>query len=200
MLLLALAACEAEPELPLGRAEDGPPRFRIVSTWEPSIEERDHGSVVDYSFVVRNVGGRAAAPTCPIRLSGDRLSGWSGTPEIGVGNETHVKGEGLLPYGVDPNKVLPRLEPRCVEATGNEPMRGVPKRFFAMAGSEAYFKLTRRGFEVRFGPRVTFPERMNVRGNRTHPEVVLTDLRRDEGTKTVTIVDVDCIGREAAVC
>lgn len=199
-VLVALVACEGGPEPPIGRPEDGPARFEFVSSWEPSIEERGYSTFIDYSFTVRNVGGRAGAPECEIALRNEVLDGWSQGPEVGVDSEARVRGRVLLPYGADANKVLPRLQPRCNEATNQESLANVEKRLFGVEGDEAYFQLQQQGWKVRFGSRVSPSERMNIRGNRSHPEVVITELRSDENFKVITIEDVDCVGREADIC
>lgn len=111
-----------------------------------------------------------------------------------------MKKEALLPPGAKPDSVLTELEPTCREATGNEPWTGVPKRFFGIEGDRAFFSLKQQGFQLRFGSAVTGTERQNIRGRRTHPEVVLTDLRLQRGTKIITIKDVDCVGREEDLC
>lgn len=200
LLVIGLAACDLGPEPPIGRLSDGPARFEFVASWEPSIEDRAYSKVVVYSLALRNTGGRASVPTCRLLLRGEPLPGWSDGTEIGVESEGRVPGESLLPYRSDPTKVLSRLEPRCAESTGQAPVTPVIKRFFGADGDQAYFELTRRGFKVRFGPGVERFERLNVAGQRTHPEVVITGLEHEPETKTVTITEVDCVGREASIC
>ncbi|MFN2526862.1 MAG: hypothetical protein ABR505_11465, partial [Actinomycetota bacterium] len=143
VLLIALLGCESGSHPPVGLPEGGPARFEFLSSWEPSLEEHGYVTVIDYSFVLRNSGVRAATPTCEVRLGGQSLPGWSQGPEVGVGDDVRVTGEALVPEDVKPNKILPRLEPRCHAADGREVWTGVPRRFFAMEGDQAYFAMTR---------------------------------------------------------
>lgn len=53
---------------------------------------------------------------------------------------------------------------------------------------------------MRFGPEVSRPQRLNMRGIRSHPEVVITALEHDRDADTVTIIDLDCVGREEDLC
>lgn len=200
-LLLGLVACEGGgPQPPIRPPEHGRARFEFVSSWEPSIEEHNYVTVVTYSFRVRNAGVRAAAPTCRLVLDRQPLPGWSQGEEIAVGSEGRVSGEALLRDSENASDVLPRLDPRCREAIGRDPWSGVPKRFFAMEGDDAYFAMQRGGFNVSFGRDVSRAERLNIQGHRTHPEVVLTSVEREPATKNVIILDVDCVGREAELC
>jgi len=69
-----------------------------------------------------------------------------------------------------------------------------------MEGDKAYFELKKRGFKIRFGPNIADAQRLNIQGRRSHPEIVVTAVRRSPGTPLITITDVDCVGREAAIC
>lgn len=195
-----LVGCESELEPPVGRPQDEPARFAFLSSWKPSFEQRGYVDVVGYSFVLENDGGRAGAPFCEIRYRSNPLPGWSTGSEIVVEASGRVEGEALLPYGVDLDSILTRLEPVCAERTGAESWTGVPKRFFAMDGDTAYFELREDGYKISFGGSVTPAERQNIRGNRSHPEVVLAAVEREEGSKRLRITEVDCIGRESAIC
>lgn len=205
-VLLALATtfllvgCENELKPPIGRPQDGPARFAFLSSWEPSFEQRGYVDIVGYSFVLENVGDRVGAPSCEIRFRNKPLPGWSTGSEIGLDASGRVEGEALLPYGINLDSVLTKLEPVCRESTGTESWTGVPKRFFAMDGDAAYFELREDGYQIGFGESVAPAERQNIRGNRSHPEVVLASVEREEGSKRLRITKVDCIGRESAIC
>lgn len=200
LFTLSLAACDPGQSPPIGRPEDGSARFEFLSSWEPSTTERRYVTLVDYAFVVRNSGGRAGAPACEVLLRGKPLEGWSEASEIGVSSRGTVEGQALLPPDADPNKLLTNLEPRCRQARGKEPWVGVPHRFFGMEGDAAYFELKQLGFQVRFGFAVSRLERQNIRGRRSHPEVVFTALERELGTDIITIAEVNCVGREEDLC
>ncbi len=63
--------------------------------------------------------------------------------------------------------------------------------FMGMDASDAYRKLRRQHFTVRFGPALTKFERNNIRGNQTHPDVLIESL--ELGPKEVVfITDVSC--------
>ena len=66
------------------------------------------------------------------------------------------------------------------------------ERFVGRDASDAYFRMRELGYRVRVGPKITRPERMNVIGVRTHPEVDITEMA-SEG-RVVTILDVKCYG------
>lgn len=200
LVTLLLGGCESNLRQPMGRPEDGPAQFDFLSSWEPAIEQRDQVNVVGYSFVLRNHGGRAGTAFCEILYKDKPLPGWSEGPEIAVDAQGRVEGEALLPDGVSPRTALADLEPECRGATGKENWTGVRKRFFAAEGDRSYLALREQGFQIRFGTGVTQSERENIRGRRTHPEVVITAVRREPGTKTLTVIDVDCIGREKDLC
>ena len=72
------------------------------------------------------------------------------------------------------------------------------ERFIGKDASEAYFRMRELGYRVRFAPDITRPERLNVVGIRTHPEVVITEMV-SRGT-VVKILDVECYGRDGDVC
>lgn len=200
VVMLVLAGCESGPKPPIGRPDDGPALFEFLSSWEPSIQRRGYAIFADYSFVLENVGGRAATPYCEILHRGEPLPGIAEGPEIGVGDQGRVEGRALLPQTGSRMGVLTDLEPRCRETSRNESWTGVPQRFFGMDGDTAYFRLRQQGFRIRFGKNVTQGERQNIRGRRTHPEVIITAMRREAGARTLTIIDVDCIGREKDIC
>lgn len=199
LVSVVVAGCESDVRPPIGRPEDGPARFEFLSSWEPAVHEGEYVNTVGYSFALKNQGGRAGAPFCEILYKGQPLPGWSEGPEIGVGTQGRVEGEALLPQGPNPTSIT-KLEPVCREATGHEAWTSVPKRFFAAEGDVAYFRLKERGWNIRFGPQVTPQQRQNIRGHRSHPEVVLAAVEREHGSKRLTITAVDCVGREQAIC
>lgn len=199
MLVLLLTSCEGESQPPNGTRQ-APAEFEFVSSWEPSIEKRNYVTFVDYSLKLRNIGGQPGIATCDVLFRNEPLQGWSEGDEIPVATEGLVSGRALLAQHVDPGKVVTQLEPRCREAANDEPLHPVVKRFFGKEGDKAYFDLRRRGLKVRFGSEVSRSQRLNMRGHQSHPEVVITALEHDRDTDTVTIIDLDCVGREADLC
>lgn len=68
--------------------------------------------------------------------------------------------------------------------------------FIGMDASDVYGKLRRQHFKVRFGPALTKFERNNMRGNQTHPDVVIKSLKLGPN-EVVIITDVWCRPRSS---
>ena len=70
------------------------------------------------------------------------------------------------------------------------------ERFIGRDASDTYFKLRKQNVEVRFGAALTKPERQNIKGTRTHPDVIIEAL--ELGTRDVVIItDVSCQPRSS---
>ena len=68
--------------------------------------------------------------------------------------------------------------------------------FIGMDASDAYRKLRRQRFEVRFSPAITRGERNNIRGVQTHPDVAIEGIELG-ANEVVIITDVWCRPRSS---
>lgn len=90
----------------------------------------------------------------------------------------------------------PRATTADTRAANDDPAatEAALERFIGMDASDAKRKLLRQHFEIRFGSAITLGERNNIRGNQTHPDVVIEGL--ELGSNEVVIIsEVSCAPR-----
>lgn len=86
--------------------------FKIVSSWEPTLDGTPKGTRIGYSLIVENTGSGTDEVSCEILMRGEPLPGESKSATINPDEEEAVDGEAHV--DLRPNDVaLKDLTPVC---------------------------------------------------------------------------------------